>query len=162
MKEKIESFRAEITAAIGQTETGKALYEVKVKFQTELKGIMSGMKDLPKEERPTFGKVVNEFKQAMEALFEERIGNLAQQIVETGGRKFIMIAGPSSSGKTSFSNRLSVQLNSQGINCHTIACDDYFINRDDIPFDENGEQNFESIDIVDLNQFDFDMTRLMD
>ena len=72
MKEKIESLRAEITAAIGQTETGKALYEVKVKFQTELKGIMSGMKDLPKEERPTFGKVVNEFKQAMEALFDER------------------------------------------------------------------------------------------
>ena len=72
MKEKIESLRAEITAAIEQTETGRALYEVKVKFQTELKGIMSGMKDLPKEERPTFGKVVNEFKQAMEALFEER------------------------------------------------------------------------------------------
>ena len=72
MKEKIESLRADITAAIGQTETGRALYEVKVKFQTELKGIMSGMKDLPKEERPTFGKVVNEFKQAMEALFEER------------------------------------------------------------------------------------------
>ena len=52
MKEKIESLRADITAAIGQTETGRALYEVKVKFQTELKGIMSGMKDLPKEERP--------------------------------------------------------------------------------------------------------------
>ena len=72
MKEKIESLLAEITAAIEQTETGRALYEVKVKFQTELKGIMSGMKDLPKEERPTFGKVVNEFKQAMETLFEER------------------------------------------------------------------------------------------
>ena len=72
MKEKIESLRAEITAAIEQTETGRALYEVKVKFQTELKGIMSGMKDLPKEERPTFGKVVNEFKQSMETLFDER------------------------------------------------------------------------------------------
>ena len=69
MKEKIESLRTEILSAVGQTETGRALYELKVKFQTELKGIMSGMKDLPKEERPTFGKVVNEFKQAMEECY---------------------------------------------------------------------------------------------
>ena len=55
MKEKIEALRSEITAAMGQTETGRALYELKVKFQTELKGIMSGMKDLAKEDRPTFG-----------------------------------------------------------------------------------------------------------
>ena len=59
MKEKIEALRIEIETAMQQTETGRALYELKVKFQTELKGIMSGMKDLPKEERPTFGKVVN-------------------------------------------------------------------------------------------------------
>ena len=72
MKEKIESLRAEIRDLIAQTQTGKGLYEVKVKFQTALKGIMSGMKDLPKEEKPTFGKIVNEFKQAMEAQFEER------------------------------------------------------------------------------------------
>ena len=72
MKEKIESLRAEIRDLIAQTQTGKGLYEVKVKFQTALKGIMSGMKDLPKEEKPTFGKNVNEFKQAMEAQFEER------------------------------------------------------------------------------------------
>ena len=72
MKEKIENLRQVITAEIEQTKTGRALYEVKVRFQTELKGIMSGMKDLPKEDRPAFGKIVNEFKSAMEELFDAR------------------------------------------------------------------------------------------
>ena len=78
MKEKIEALRAEITEAMQQTETGRALYELKVKFQTALKGIMSGMKDLPKEERPTFGKIVNEFKQDMEEKFEARAAVVRQ------------------------------------------------------------------------------------
>ena len=72
MKEKIASLRAEILSAMEQTETGRSLYELKLRFQAELKGIMSGMKDLPKEDRPTFGKVVNEFKQSMEEAFEAR------------------------------------------------------------------------------------------
>ena len=72
MKEKIEALRADVLSAIAQTETGRALYECKVKFQTELKSIMSGMKDLPKEDRPAFGKIVNEFKQSMETEFESR------------------------------------------------------------------------------------------
>ena len=59
MKEKIENLRQTITAEIEQTQTGRALYELKVRFQTELKGIMSGMKDLAKEDRPAFGKIVN-------------------------------------------------------------------------------------------------------
>ena len=72
MQQKLETLRAEILSAMQQTETGRALYELKVKFQTELKGVMSGMKDLPKEERPAFGKIVNEFKQTMEEQFEAR------------------------------------------------------------------------------------------
>lgn len=72
MKEKIEKLQAEINAALEQTETGRAVYELKVRFQTGLKDIMSGMKDLPKEERPAFGKIVNEFKQGMEERFEAR------------------------------------------------------------------------------------------
>ena len=58
--------------AVQKTETGRALYELKLKFQAELKDIMSGKRELPKEERPTFGKVVNEFKQSMEEKFEAR------------------------------------------------------------------------------------------
>ena len=72
MKEKIERLRQEIENAMQQTQTGRALYELKVRFQTELKGVMSGMKDLPKEDRPAFGKIVNEFKQAMEEKFDAR------------------------------------------------------------------------------------------
>ena len=95
-----------------------------------------------------------------EAKAERDIANIAADIVAKN-KKFVLIAGPSSSGKTSFSNRLAIQLQTYGINCHTIACDDYFKNRDDIPVDENGERNLESIDIVDLAQFDNDMAKLM-
>ena len=72
MKEKINQLRLEIEKEIGQTETGRALYELKVRFQTSLKGIMSGMKDLAKEDRPAFGKIINECKQALEEQFEAR------------------------------------------------------------------------------------------
>ena len=72
MKEKINQLRLEIENEIGQTETGRALYELKVRFQTSLKGIMSGMKDLAKEDRPAFGKIINECKQALEEQFEAR------------------------------------------------------------------------------------------
>ena len=72
MKEKIEALRVEIESAMENTQTSRALYELKLKFQAELKGVMSGMRDLPKEDRPTFGKIVNEFKQAIEEKFEAR------------------------------------------------------------------------------------------
>ena len=95
-----------------------------------------------------------------EAAMERNIAAIAEDIIKQN-KKFVLIAGPSSSGKTSFSNRLAIQLQTQGLHCHTIAQDDYFINRDDIPVDEKGERNLESIDIVDLKQFDDDMTKLM-
>ena len=72
MKEKLENLLAEISAAIQETETGRALYELKVKYQTALKTIMSGMRDVPKEDRPAFGKLVNEYKQTLENMFETR------------------------------------------------------------------------------------------
>ena len=72
MKEKLQALRAEIESAIEQTQTGRALYELKLQFQAELKTIMSGMRDLPKEERPAFGKIVNECKQAIEEALDAR------------------------------------------------------------------------------------------
>ena len=72
MKEKIEALRLQIEEAMQNASTGRALYELKMRFQAELKTIMSGMKDLPKEERPAFGKIVNECKQAMEEKFAEQ------------------------------------------------------------------------------------------
>lgn len=96
-----------------------------------------------------------------EALLEKRIGEIAEQIVASGNKKFIMIAGPSSSGKTTFSHRLSIQLRTLGIKPHPIAVDDYFVNREDTPLDEDGKLNFESIDAIDIKQFNQDMTRLL-
>ncbi len=82
MQEKIQSLKAKIEDAMQRTETGRSLYELKMKFQAELKGIMSGMKDLPKEDRPAFGKIVNEFKQGMEEKFEAHAALVRQKEME--------------------------------------------------------------------------------
>ena len=75
--------------------------------------------------------------------------------------KFIMIAGPSSSGKTTFSHRLSVQLRACGLHPHPIAVDNYFVNREDNPKDENGDYDFEALQAIDINLFNQDMGRLL-
>ena len=82
MKEKIEALRVEIQTAMDNTQTSRALYELKMKFQAELKVVMSGMRDLSKEERPAFGKLVNEFKQGMEEGFEARAVIVKQKEME--------------------------------------------------------------------------------
>lgn len=96
-----------------------------------------------------------------EALQERRIGEIAEEIVKRGGVKFVMIAGPSSSGKTTFSHRLSIQLRTYGVTPHPIALDDYFVNRDKTPRDENGDYNFECLEAIDIEQFNKDMTDLL-
>ena len=96
-----------------------------------------------------------------EALQEAKISRIAQQIVEDGNRKFIMIAGPSSSGKTSFSHRLAVQLTAHGMKPHPIAVDNYFKNREDTPLDEYGERNYECLEALDVEKFNEDMLALL-
>lgn len=96
-----------------------------------------------------------------EAFMESNIAKIAHDIVDKGGRKFIMIAGPSSSGKTSFSYRLSIQLRALGLRPHPIALDNYFRNRDDTPKDENGEYDFECLEAIDVEQFNNDMSALL-
>ena len=96
-----------------------------------------------------------------EALIEERIGALAAQIAACKDKKFVMIAGPSSSGKTTFSNRLSIQLRAKGLKPHPIALDDYYLEREKCPRDENGDYDFESLESIDVAQFNEDMTRLL-
>ena len=96
-----------------------------------------------------------------EALFEERIGRLAEEIISAKDRKFIMIAGPSSSGKTTFSHRLSIQLAAKGLNPHPFPLDDYYKNRDICPRDENGELDLECLDALDVELFNHDMNELL-
>lgn len=96
-----------------------------------------------------------------EAEQERKIGEIAKDIVNRGNVKFIMIAGPSSSGKTSFSHRLSIQLKTLGKTPHPIALDDYFVNRELTPRDENGDYNFECLEAIDVKQFNEDMVQLL-
>ena len=96
-----------------------------------------------------------------EALMERKIGTLAEQVASLPDKKFIMIAGPSSSGKTTFSHRLSIQMMAQGLKPHPIALDDYYVNRVDTPKDENGNYNFECLEALDIELFNHDMSALL-
>lgn len=98
---------------------------------------------------------------AHEALMEKRIGDIAETIAQRRDVRFIMIAGPSSSGKTTFSHRLSTQLTACGLIPHAIATDNYFKNRSETPRDANGQYDFESLDAMDVEQFNRDMSRLL-
>ncbi|MCR5033114.1 MAG: nucleoside kinase [Lachnospiraceae bacterium] len=96
-----------------------------------------------------------------EASQERRIAEIAREVNERAGVKFVMIAGPSSSGKTSFANRLSIQLRTLGKIPHLISVDDYFVNRDQTPKDANGDYDFECLEAIDVKQFNQDMTDLL-
>lgn len=96
-----------------------------------------------------------------EALQESKISQIARTIAESKDKKFIMIAGPSSSGKTTFSHRLSIQLAAHGLRPHPIAVDNYFVNREDTPLDSEGNYNFECLEAIDVKQFNEDMIRLL-
>ena len=96
-----------------------------------------------------------------EALMEEKIGSIAAQIVEDRDKKFIMIAGPSSSGKTSFANRLSIQLTAKGLKPHAVSLDDYYDDREKCPKNPDGSYDFEALEALDVEQFNKDMKALL-
>ena len=96
-----------------------------------------------------------------EALHEAKISSIAEEIRRRGNVKFVMIAGPSSSGKTSFSHRLSIQLSAHGLKPHPIAVDNYFVDREHTPLDEFGEKNYECLEAIDTKQFNEDMLNLL-
>ena len=97
-----------------------------------------------------------------EALQEKKIAEIATMIANKPDVKFILIAGPSSSGKTTFSHRLSIQLRANGLVPHPIAVDNYFVEREDTPRDENGDYDFEALECVDLDLFNRQMQDLID
>ena len=104
---------------------------------------------------------ITELILVQEALQEKKIAEIAASIASDRSRKFVMIAGPSSSGKTSFSHRLSIQLRTFGLKPHPIALDNYFKDRKDTPRDENGEYDFECLEAIDVEKFNEDMTKLL-
>ena len=96
-----------------------------------------------------------------EALMEQKIGNLAAQIASDDKKKFVMIAGPSSSGKTSFANRLSIQLIAKGRKPHPLSLDDYYVDRELCPKHPHGSFDFECLESIDIKLFNEDMNRLL-
>lgn len=104
---------------------------------------------------------MNDLILIQEALQEKKMGDVAEQIASQPDKKFVMIAGPSSSGKTTFSHRLSIQLRAKGLIPHPIAVDNYFVNRIDSPRDEHGNYNYEVLECLDLKQFNQDMNDLL-
>lgn len=96
-----------------------------------------------------------------EALHEKKIANIADKIAQNRNVKMILIAGPSSSGKTTFAQRLGIQLKLNGIKPVTISVDNYFVERKDTPKDENGDYDFECIEAIDLKLFNDHLTKLL-
>lgn len=95
-----------------------------------------------------------------EAIMEKQIANIAEKIIEDG-KKIALIAGPSSSGKTTFSRRLSIELKAHGYTPHPVSLDNYFLERNETPKDENGNYDFESLAAMDLKLFNSQMESLL-
>ena len=96
-----------------------------------------------------------------EALHEKKIAQIADMIASDRRRKIILIAGPSSSGKTTFAQRLGIQLRVNGIRAVTISMDNYFVEREHTPKDENGNYDFECLEAVDLELFNSQLKDLL-
>lgn len=96
-----------------------------------------------------------------EALQERRLSEIARDIAGREGVKFVMIAGPSSSGKTTFSHRLSIQLRTYGLKPHPIGLDNYYLNHDQTPLDDEGKPDYECLEALDVEQFNKDMADLL-
>ena len=96
-----------------------------------------------------------------EALHEKKISDIADKIVNRNDVKVVLIAGPSSSGKTTFAKRLGLQLRLNGLKPVTISVDNYFVERTETPLDENGKYNFECLEAIDLKLFNHDLIELL-
>ena len=94
-----------------------------------------------------------------EALQERRIAAVADEIQRTG-KRLVLLAGPSSSGKTTTSKRLAIQLGACGLMPHTISMDNYFVNREQTPRDEKGEYDFECLQALDIPFFNEQLSEL--
>ena len=118
---------------------------------------------------PTVGKLneitrqgkIKDYILLDEALHEKKIANIADEIVKNEKIKMILIAGPSSSGKTTFAQRLGIQLRLNGLKPVTISVDNYFVERDQNPKDENGNYNFECLEAIDVKLFNEHLVRLL-
>ncbi len=105
---------------------------------------------------------IHELILVSEALHEQKIAEISKRIVRNKKRvKVVLIAGPSSSGKTTFSKRLSIQLLAYGIEPFPLEIDNYFVDREKTPRDENGEYDFEALESIDIKRLNADLRHLI-
>lgn len=116
---------------------------------------VSGLNEATKTER------IREVVLVSEALHEQRIAYIADQMIQHEGVRLVLIAGPSASGKTTFSKRLSVQLLAQGVRPFALALDNYFVDREKTPRDSDGNFDFESLDALDIKLFNEHLQALL-
>ena len=102
----------------------------------------------------------NDLVLMQEAFFEMKVGEVAKRVSQKD-RKFLLVSGPSSAGKTTTANRLAIQLKAYGLKPHIISVDNYFLGIEDRPLDENGRPDFESLSAVDTELFNEDMLKLL-
>ncbi|MEL5900464.1 nucleoside kinase, partial [Clostridium sporogenes] len=125
----------------------------KIFRETERWGKILGVGDLGALNDKVVNGEIKDIIRVSEALHEKKIANIADMIYDKENIKMVLISGPSSSGKTTFANRLGIQLRVNALVPVPISLDNYFVNREDTPKDENGEYDFESIDALDIDLF---------
>ena len=124
-------------------------------------GDMQGIETVGALNEQITKNAVHDIVLVQEALQEKKIAEIASQIAARPEIKFILIAGPSSSGKTTFSHRLSIQLRANGLTPHPIAMDNYFVEREENPKDETGAFDFECLEAVDVELFNRQLQELL-
>lgn len=133
----------------------------KVIRESEIRGNMLDIRHVSDlNERALEGRQAGAI-QLYEALHEKKIAEIADVITGKKGLRFVFIAGPSASGKTTFMKRLSLQLRINGLKPKHISLDDYFVDREHTPLDENGEYDFEHFDAIDHDLLNHHLTDLM-
>ncbi len=122
-----------------------------------------GIRDVGDLNEAIAGERVRETVLVAEALHEQRVARIAEEIAARKGRvRLVLIAGPSASGKTTFSKRLSIQLLANGLRPFALELDNYFVDRDKTPRDKEGQYDFESLQALDLDLFNEHLLRLLD
>jgi len=133
----------------------------KIFIETERWLTILGIEDVGTLNEKSFNNELRNVIMVSEGLHEKKIANIADEIFNKKDVRIILIAGPSSSGKTTFANRLSIQLKVNGLIPIPLSLDNYFVNRIDTPKDENGDYDYESINALDLKLLNDNLERLM-
>jgi uridine kinase len=143
----------------GRPRVVKALFDV-YRETKQWNGIL-GVSTVGELNRACIDGEIDEIVRVAEGLHEQKIVGIAESIRRRGDVRIVLIAGPSSSGKTTFAKRLSVQLRVIGLNPVALSVDDYYVDREKTPLDENGEYDFEALEAVDLGMFNRHLGQLL-